>query len=307
LLNLVILVRILANPVANVFQKQLTQRSAHPLFIITVVHAVLAALCLPYGVMSGDLHLSAGVWTNMLIAAILAVTSNVLLVYALSETDLSVLGPINAYKSVVSLVLGIFLIGERPTPIGLTGVLLILGGSYFVIDRTVTQPRTFGAHPAQSRRVSNAFVRFFSTRGIQLRFAALFLSATEAIVLKRAIVQSSPVIVFVLWSVLGFAMALAWALVSLRRELADQFVVLKQARGTFAWLAVATGAMQLATVLTFRNLQVGYSLALFQLSTIVTVLLGRRYFAETNIGQRLMGSIVMAAGAALIVVFGHRE
>jgi drug/metabolite transporter (DMT)-like permease len=297
-----ILVRIFANPVANVFQKQLTQRSAHPLFIIAVVHAVLAALCLPYGVISGDLHLAAGVWTNMLIAALLAVTGNVLLVYALSETDLSVLGPINAYKSVVSLVLGIFLIGERPTPIGLTGVLLIVAGSYFVIDRTASQP----LGPAATLR-THAFVRFFNKRGIQLRFAALFLSATEAIFLKRAIVQSAPVIVFVLWSVLGFAVAVAWVLVSVRRRLADQFVVLQQARGTFAWLAVATGAMQLATVLTFRNLQVGYSLALFQLSTIVTVLLGRRYFAETNIGERLMGSIVMAAGAALIVVFGHRK
>ncbi len=307
MLNLVILVRILANPVANVFQKQLTHRSAHPIFIIAVVHAGLAALCLPYGVISGDLHLPAAVWTNMLVAALLAVTGNVLLVYALSESDLSVLGPINAYKSVVSLVLGIFLIGERPTPIGLTGVLLIVAGSYLVIDKTVSQPPTLGTHPEQRRRVSHAFVRFFNERGIQLRFAALFLSATEAIFLKRAIVQSSPVVVFVLWSVLGFAMAVAWVLVSVRRQLADQLGVLKQARGTFASLAVATGAMQLATVLTFRDLQVGYSLALFQLSTIVTVLLGRRYFAETHIGERLMGSIVMAAGAALIVVFGYRK
>jgi hypothetical protein len=72
-------------------------------------------------------------------------------------------------------------------------------------------------------------------------------------------------------------------------------------------LALATGAMQLATVLTFQDLQVGYSLALFQLSTMLSVFLGRRYFAETNIGERLTGSLVMAAGAALIVVFGHHN
>ena len=65
--------------------------------------------------------------------------------------------------------------------------------------------------------------------------------------------------------------------------------------------------MQLATLLTLRDLQVGYSLALFQLSTIVSVLLGRRYFAETNIAERLIGSVVMAAGAVLIVLFGHRR
>ena len=308
---LAIVIRILANPMANVLQKQLTQRSAHPVFIIAAVHAALAVICLPYLLIPGALHLSAGVWTNMVVAALLAVGGNVLLVYALSETDLSILGPINAYKSVVSLILAVFLIGERPTPMGLVGVLLIVAGSYFVIDREVHQPLSpstmIETNPERRRRDSNAFLRFFNKRGIQLRFAALFLSATEAIFLKRAIVQSSPVVVFVLWSGLGFAIALVWALVTLRRELRDQFVVLQKARGTFALLAVATGAMQLATVLTFRNLQVGYSLALFQLSTIVSVLLGRRYFAETNIGQRLVGSIVMAAGAALIVLFGHRN
>jgi drug/metabolite transporter (DMT)-like permease len=292
---LVVLVRILANPISNVFQKQLTQRSAHPIFIIATVHAALALMCLPYMFVPGALVLVAGVWTNMLIAALFAVTGNVLIIYALSETDLSVLGPINAYKSVVGLILGVFLIGERPTPIGLTGVLLIVAGSYVVIDKGANQPQ------------SNAFVRFFSERGIQLRFAALFLSATEAIFLKRAIVLSSPAVVFVLWSVLGFAMALAGGLVLLRHEIARQVATLRGALDRYAALAITTGTMQFATLFAFRDLQVGYSLALFQLSTIVSVFLGRRYFAETNIRKRLVGSVVMAIGAVLIVLFGPRN
>src|SRR5262245_53295246 len=131
---LAIVVRILANPIANAFQKQLTRRSAHPIFIITSVHAVLTVLCLPYGVVVG-FHFPTAVWTNMLVAAFLAVTGNVLIVAALSEADMSVLGPINAYKSVVGLILAIFLVGERPTLMGLIGVLLIVDGSYFIIDR----------------------------------------------------------------------------------------------------------------------------------------------------------------------------
>jgi hypothetical protein len=38
---------------------------------------------------------------------------------------------------------------------------------------------------------------------------------------------------------------------------------------------------------------------------VISVLLGRRYFAESNVRERLFGSLIMAAGAALIVVFGH--
>jgi len=190
-----ILVRVLANPLSNLFQKQLTQQSAHPVFIIAVVHAWLAVMCLPLCLTPGMLDVSSAVWGNMLISALLAVVSNVTLIYALSGTDLSVLGPINAYKSVVSLILGIFMLGEKPTGAGAGGVLLIVAGSYFVIDRRVDQP------------LSNAFVRFFSERGIQLRFAALFLSATEAIFLKRAIRLSSPWPAFVLWSMLALPIA----------------------------------------------------------------------------------------------------
>ena len=40
--------RILANPLSNVFQKQLTQRSANPVFIIAAVHALLTLACLPF-------------------------------------------------------------------------------------------------------------------------------------------------------------------------------------------------------------------------------------------------------------------
>jgi len=295
LLTLPVFIRILANPIANVFQKHLTQRSAHPVFIITTVHAALAVICVPFFLISNPFDVAPAVWTNMLVAAILAVSGNVLLVYALRETDLSVLGPINAYKSVVGMILGFALVGERPTQAGVAGVLLIVAGSYFVMDTTPNRPLT------------HAFVRFFSDRGIQLRFAALFLSAAEAVFLKRAIVLSSPWRIFGLWSTLGFLVAAAVVSILLRNQVARQLRTVRGSGGMYGGLIAATGLMQLATVLTLRDLQVGYSLALFQLSAVISVLLGRRYFAESNIRERLVGSLIMATGAALIVVLGHRN
>jgi drug/metabolite transporter (DMT)-like permease len=293
--TLPVVIRILANPIANVFQKQLTLRAAHPVIIITIVHAALTVICLPFFLTSHALDVGPTVWTNMLIAAVLAVSGNVLLVYALRETDLSILGPINAYKSVAGMILGFALVGERPTPAGLTGVLLIAAGSYFVMDTTPNLPLT------------HAFARFFSGRGIQLRFAALFLSAAEAVFLKRAIVVSSPSRVFALWSALGFLVAVSVVPILLRSQIARQLRIVRETVGIYGGVIAATGLMQLATVLTFRDLQVGYSLALFQFSAVISVLLGRRYFAESNARERLFGSAVMAAGAALIVAFGHRN
>jgi drug/metabolite transporter (DMT)-like permease len=289
--------RIIANPLSNVFQKQLTQRSANPVFIIAAVHALLTLMCLPFLFVleAQKALLGPEVWVNMVICALLAVAGNVLLVYALKSADLSVLGPINAYKSVIGLVLGIFLIGELPTSLGVAGTLLILVGSYFVVDTAVDQPR------------GNAFVRFFREKGIQLRFAALGLSATEAVFLKKAILLSSPLTTFVLWSMLGLPIAAVAIAILLQGKTTEEIRILRKNSRTYLWLAITTGVMQLTTVLTFGKLQVGYSLALFQMSTLLSVFLGYRYFQERQIRKRLFGSIVMVAGAVMIVVFGSRH
>jgi drug/metabolite transporter (DMT)-like permease len=291
---LFVLARIVANPVSNVFQKRLAQRAANPVFIIGATHALLTLAALPFLAGARPLELGAAFWANMVICAVLAVTGNVLLVYALRSSDLSILGPINAYKAVLSLALGVFLIGEVPTAFGLAGVLLILVGSYFVVDRA----------PDQSH--GNAFMQFLRERGVQLRLAALAFSATEAVFLKRAVLHSSPVITFLFWSILGLPIAAAAIMLLLRGSVGQETLRLRHHWRTYLWLAITTGLMQLTTLLTFDRLQVGYSLALFQLSTLISVFLGYRYFQERSIRRRLFGSAVMVAGAALIVALGRR-
>ena len=286
--------RIIANPVSNVFQKQLAGRSANPVFIIGATHALLTLATLPLLLGPVKVALGAEFWANMVLCALLAVAGNVLLVQALKSSDLSVLGPLNAYKAMISLVLGVLLISEIPTAMGLGGVLLILAGSYLVMDREPDQPRR------------NAFVRFFRERGVQLRFAALGLAATEAVFLKKALLLASPLTTFVWWSILGLPLAGMAMLLLLRKETRKDIILFQHHWRTYLWLALTTGVMQLTTLLTFGKLQVGYSLALFQLSTLISVFLGCHCFQEGNIRRRLLGSLVMVAGATLIVVLGRR-
>ena len=47
---------------------------------------------------------------------------------------------------------------------------------------------------------------------------------------------------------------------------------------------------------------VEYALALFQTSSLISVLLGYKVFKESNIVERLVGSLVMIAGAVLIIM-----
>jgi drug/metabolite transporter (DMT)-like permease len=223
---------------------------------------------------------------------VLSVAGYVFVWYALKSTDLSVLGPLNAYKTVLGLLMAVVLIGEVPNLFGVVGVALIVAGSYFVIDRA----------PGQGRR--SAFRRFTREPGVQLRFAALICTATESVFVKRALLLSSPITTFLIWTVLCFAVA-ATAAVLLRRDVVSEVTRLRSEWRTVLSLAATTGLMALTSILTFGQLQVGYSLALFQLSTLITVYLGHRYFQERNIRRRLLGSLVMVIGAMLIVTLGH--
>jgi len=289
---LAVLIRIVANPLSNVFQKQLAQRSADPLVTIVATHGLLTVLALAVLAGMPAAALGSKFWANILTAVVLAVAGYVFLWYALKSTDLSVLGPINAYKAVLGLILAVILIGEVPNLFGVIGVTLIVTGSYFVIDRS----------PGQGRR--SAFRQFTQEPGVQLRFAALICSATESVFLKRALLLSSPIMTFLIWTVLCFAIA-GTAAVLLRKSVVGEVTRLTSEWRTLLWLAAATALMQLTTILTFGQLQVGYSLALFQLSTLITVYFGHRYFQERNIRRRLLGAMVMVIGAMLIVTLGH--
>ena len=284
---LAIVVRIIANPLSNVFQKQLTARSAHPLFITTTTFGLLSVLCLIFSPPLHLLRLPPAFWTTMLIVGLLSAAGNVLLVKALQLGDLSVLGPINAYKSVVSILLGIVLLGEVPGWLGLAGVVCIIAGSYFVLDSGAPGSWSWGV---------------LRQPEIRYRLTALVCTATEAVYIKKAVLLSSPALSFVFWCVLEFVISLVWVALALRHQWRQQLAQVHTHWRTYLLLFLSVGLMQLSTNFAFEGIQVGYALALFQLSAVLSVLFGYRFFQEKNIRRKLLGAFIMVAGAVLITL-----
>lgn len=335
---LVILIRIVANPAANVFQKLLTRDGTAPIAVIFGTHLLLSIVCAPiFGAISTTAELfprSAEFWGSITLCAVLAVACNTLLVYALKFGDLSLLGPINAYKSVVSLVPSLILLGEFPAPVALIGIALIVAGSVLLVGRDdvggepeeqVEPQTTFPFAAKFSRRARRRFVALVRSPGVRYRVAALVVSATEAAVLKRAVTAASPHAAFVWWCVLGAAAAAGLAAMQLRPHArnhptttrhddltpAGEFVEAprRTTRITvkrYVYLTIATGLMQYCTIIALGDWQVGPVLALFQVSTILSVVFGYRYFAEPHLVRRLAGSAIMVVGAAAIVVSRQR-
>jgi drug/metabolite transporter (DMT)-like permease len=158
-----------------------------------------------------------------------------------------------------------------------------------------------------NKRDKNIFSQLFENKGVLLRVAALVLSATEAIFLKRALLLSSPFVTFLFWCILGLPIAYIAMTFMLKGGIRNEIVTLKQKRIIFLLLATTTGLMQLSTLYTFGVLQVGYSLALFQISTLLSVLFGYKFFQEKNVVRKLFGAIIMVLGAMFIVTFGSRS
>jgi len=80
--------------------------------------------------------LSQEFWIYSILGGMLGAAGNGFLIKALQSGELSVLGPINSYKSIVGMLIGILLLHEIPNVWGLMGIIIIIAGSYFVLDTT---------------------------------------------------------------------------------------------------------------------------------------------------------------------------
>ena len=108
--------RLLLSSASNVFQKQLAHHGLHPFYIVATTYAVLAVLSLPFLFSSAFSHLTPSFWINVLLASLFDVGGWMFLVMSLSRTDLSVFGPLNAYKVIISMLLALSFFWARCRP-----------------------------------------------------------------------------------------------------------------------------------------------------------------------------------------------
>ena len=286
LISIAVLLRIFSNPLGNVFQKQLTTKGIHPLVVNFLTYFLLSLVCLFIAAFIHWPVLPRQFWIYSILGGIVGALGNGFLVKALQYGDLSILGPINSYKSVVGIMVGIILLGEIPNLWGILGIALIIYGSYFVLDTT-------------TERFSLALLK---KRDIQYRLWAMILTAIEAVFVKKVILSSSTIMAFMSWCCFGAVFSFVLLFVYQLEINKEVKIIGNRHIGKFAALIVCIGTMQWTTNYTFEHLAVGYSLSLFQLSTIVSVLLGYRFFKELDIRKKLIGSAIMIIGSIVIIL-----
>jgi drug/metabolite transporter (DMT)-like permease len=254
------------------------------------------------------------------LAVLLDVPGNILLAKSFHEGELSVVGPLAAYKPALGLAFAAVWLREMPSVAGLLGVAIVLSGTLFLA-------------PGGQRAGWGAWRALAADPGARWRALSIALTAIQSVFGKAAINLSSAVDLFLAWSWTSAVVAAAiWAWIWLGnggRVLADRTRMLRGdftphswpvvhadhdaqqelLRAALQWRSVLSLAglflaLALLSALILERMFVGYALALFQLSALLNVALGRSLFAEGHAASRAFASVVMVAGAAILILAG---
>ncbi|HSF45417.1 MAG TPA: EamA family transporter [Chitinophagaceae bacterium] len=281
-----VVLRIMANPFSNLIQKNLALSKQHPLFINFLSYLVLAAFSLVILFRNTLTGLDAEFWIYSVLGGIAGAFGNAFIVKALEAGELSVLGPVNAYKSVVGALLAFILIGELPNAWGFLGIALIIFGSYFVLS---TGPGKFSWS-------------ILKQPAIRFRLAALVLTGIQAVFDKKIIQHSNLELAFVSWSVFGAFFSFLICLVY-KVNIGNCFHSIDPAIATrYLFLCLSIALMTASTNYVFKHMPVGEALALFQISIIISVFLGYQVFNEGGLVKKLIGSCIMITGSLFILL-----
>lgn len=267
--------RILSNPIANFYQKKLTVMESS-LTVNFWSYFFMAILCLPFIKNNQILGYSLDFYLYVILAGLLCFLGTICLIKALSIGELSVLGPINSYKSIIGLIVAFFILGEIPNIKSLTGFFLIIGAGFLFVDEKG---------------------KFILNKSVLLRMLALVFTGVEAVILKQIILMSSPTVSFIWWAFTGLIFSFLFAFIN--KKLKSNSIKTVQ---TCLIIGVLLSIMQLSTNYVFENFNVGLSLALFQLSSVVSLFLGFKFLNEKGILRKTTGTIIMIIGSILILL-----
>ena len=285
---LVVFGRLVFSSFSNVFQKKLTHQGLHPFFIVMASYLVLSIICLPLLWTFNPFDLNNSFWINIFFAALFDMAGTLFLVMSLSKTDLSIFGPLNAYKVVISMFLAMIFIGEIPNAQGFIGIAIIVLGSYFLF-------------PSGTHISSNRVLHLLLEPGVQYRFLSILLFSIGTLPLKNAVVAGDAISTTVFWCLIGFPLAVIAHTVFLKGNFTKDFEKSKNHVYSFLYLGILIFLMQYMTMIVFSQLLIAYSLALFQLGMVLQVFLGYRIFNEKHIARRLAACLVMIIGSLMVL------
>lgn len=263
--------RIISNSYLNVFQKVLTNNGNPPSVVNFYTYLGLAILS--FGLFPFfSININTSLLINFIVMGILGALGNYYIIKALSLGELSSLAPINSYKPIVAMAIAFLYLKEIPSLSAICGILLIIAGTYILY-----------------------FNGTYNKKAVFYRVLALIFSGSEAVFIKKIILLTNIPTSFALWAISGLIFSALFLIYSKHNLKLPSVKYL-------SLLILSVAIMQYSTNYVFSKINVSYALALFQLSTLLSVFLGVNIFKEKGLKRKLIASVVMITGAVTIIL-----
>ncbi|MGH7203346.1 MAG: GRP family sugar transporter, partial [Candidatus Levyibacteriota bacterium] len=226
---------------------------------------------------------------NIFMSALLDIIAFLAGTYAVKHYPISLLAPVTAFYPIFAAIISAFTLHEVPTPLKWVGILVIVIGAYLL---DISEVKTSFLSP---------FKKLFSNKGVQLVLLEVFIFGITPTFQKQAIFQTHPVSPLYV-SLMGNILVTIFMGVYGLRYFTKEKTHIKSNFPLFLLLGLLNALGQYAAYMAFALTNVSYSIAISQLSILLTILWGGIFFKEKKIKERLLGSFVMIAGVILLVV-----
>lgn len=206
---------------------------------------------------------------------------------ALKREQLSFIAPLNAFVPIFTLLIAAAFLGEHPPAFGIIGILIIFVGAYIVN----LKPGNVRWYEPLRHLVTNT--------GALLSLAVALGYAINSVLLKQASDLG-----YDEFTILFITLALCWILLIYVpfAKWAELRGALHSSKAVLAGAAAGSFMGSIFHILALAGTYASYAVSVRRFDTIISVLLGWHHLKESNIRYKLIGSIIMTAGAIAMAI-----
>ncbi|MDY0081200.1 MAG: DMT family transporter [Ignavibacteriaceae bacterium] len=279
----------LLNPVSesfrNVFSKKASLQGADP-YLVSWFNNFIPVLVYTPLLLFIDLRFTEEFITVTVISGFINIVAVLLYHRAIAEGNISEVVPMLSFTPLFLLAASPLIINEFPDWHGVTGLLLIVLGSYML---NINLARSGFLSPFKS---------LLRAKGTRYMLIVAFIWALSSNYDKIGIQQSSPLQYIIFLNLFVFV-GITIVLLFLKR-LSIPAIIHTNKNVVIVGIFTAFGFFLQMTALSLTL--VAYVIALKRMSGMITVIWGYYFFNERNIHEKLVGSVIMFVGVLLILL-----
>lgn len=257
---------------------------------VWVVYWVRIAYAVPFLIISANMYpvsrLPAEFWMIMIPLVIIETCAGILYAKAIQISPLSLTIPFMAFTPVFLLGVGYIILGEKPTPMGTAGVLMVACGAYML---NIHHTKYGFLAPIKA---------VFKEKGSWMMLTVALLYSFSSSFGKKALSFTEPLFysAFYMTLVAVVDFPIMFALTGYRPKL------FFKKPAVFLAVGLAMAVMNLTHFMAVGNMNVAYMIAVKRMNLLFSIIWGFWFFGEERIAQNIFACILMIGGVIIITI-----